>query len=211
MWYRETKLSNEKDVINMIIGVDLDNVTAKYTEGLRAAIAKQQDVTDFEAHNLLYGTPVDYYMSNWPNFPDAFYGHHTKAVDDDLYQNLEVMEGASETLWRLSDEGHHLRIITSRFVGHHRHSKVVADTGVWLDKTNIPYRDIMFVASKADIYADIYIDDSPTNVTNLRGVGRDVIVYDQEYNKDFDGLRAYNWDDVYRLIQEKDAAMKAAQ
>ena len=197
----------------MIIGVDIDNCSAKYTLGLSDDIARQLGVTDIEAHRLAYGPPVDYSMSNWPNFPDAFFNFHVKAVDNDLYQNLEPMERVSEILWKLSNEGHHIRIITSRFVGHNRHAKVVADTGIWLDKNNIPYRDIMFIANKTDIFADIYVDDSPTNIEAIRGVGRECIAFTAPYNLNFDGLRAENWEDVYNIIQEKvarDAKTKLA-
>jgi len=186
----------------MIIGLDIDNTIAKYTKGLVNSIAEQLNVTDHEAHQLAYGDPVDYAMSNWPGFPEAFHNFHTTAVENGLYRNLEVIERASEFLWKLSDEGHHIRIITSRFVQHGQNSKVVRDTGIWLDDNKIPYRDIMFTNMKADIHCDVYVDDSPKNIEILNAAGKEVIIFDASYNLEIPGKHAADWKTAYKLIQE---------
>jgi 5'(3')-deoxyribonucleotidase len=186
----------------MIIGLDIDNTIAEYTSGLLEDIARQLNVDDMEAFHREYAPPVDYSMSNWPGFPDAFYGFHVKAVDRGLYARLKMIEGASDFLWKISDDGDHIRVITSRFVGHQRNSKVVRDTGIWLDDSNIPYRDIMFTSSKTDVYADVYVDDSPDNIINLRALGREVIIFDAPYNQGLPGRRAYTWAEVYAHLVE---------
>jgi 5'-nucleotidase len=186
----------------MIIGVDIDNTAGDYTGGFTDDIAVQLGVDDLIAHAEAYGPPVDYAMSNWPGFPAAFTALHTQAVQNGLYRTMKAYPGVSETLWKLSDEGHHLRIITSRFVTNGQNSKVVRDTGIWLDDNNIPYRDIMFTSTKVDIFADVYIDDSPHNIEVLRAAGREVIIYDAPYNQGIPGRRAYNWDEVYAHIQD---------
>lgn len=188
---------------NMIIGGDLDNTMCAYTTGLSDFIAEDLGVTDMAAHALAYGPPVDYSMSNWPGFPTAFTDFHTRAVEAGLYLKLKVFEGASEKLWKLSDSGLvDIRIITSRFVKNGQNSTVVRDTGIWLDANKIPYRDIMFTATKVDIFADVYIDDSPSNITKLRAAGRKVIVFDAPYNQDFDGLRVKNWEEAHVMLHD---------
>lgn len=188
----------------MIIGLDLDGVSAEYYGGLRDVMAKNEGLTPEEALER-YPEPVSYNMEGWPGFPDKFLSTHTQAVAKGLYTQLKAIEGVSETLWRLNEEGHHIRIITSRFVAHGQNGKVVAETARWLDKNKIPYRDLMFVRYKPDVYADVYIDDSPENIFAFQKREREVIIYDTLYNQGIEGRRAKNWGQVYSHITELNA------
>jgi 5'(3')-deoxyribonucleotidase len=67
----------------------------------------------------------------------------------------------------------------------------------------VPYRDICFIGAKRDVGGDAYIDDAPHNVIALREAGYDVIVMDAGYNRELDGPRACNWDDVERIVMAK--------
>jgi len=183
----------------MIIGVDLDGVCAEYYAGLRLFIAEEKNITPEEALEL-YPEPVSYNMDGWPGFPDEFLATHTKAVSQGLYTRLAAIKGASETLWRLSDEGHHIRIITSRFVSHGQNGTVIAQTAKWLDKNRIPYRDLMFVRHKPDVFADVYIDDAPENIFAFQKRNHEVIIYDTLYNQHIEGRHAKNWGQVYTHI-----------
>ncbi len=185
----------------MIIGLDLDGVSAEYYGGLRNIIAEQEGLTPEESL-LLYPDPISYNMEEWPGFPARFFKLHTEAVAEGLYTKLEAIEGASETLWRLNEEGHHIRIITSRFVSHGQNGKVVAETAIWLDNNRIPYRDLMFVRHKPDVYADVYVDDSPENIFAFQKRNSEVIIYDTSYNQGIEGRRAKNWEQIYAHIQE---------
>lgn len=183
----------------MIIGVDVDEVCAEYYMGLRDHIAQIKGLSPEEALKL-YPKPSSYNMDGWPGFPDEFLATHTDAVSKGLYTRLAAIKGASETLWQLNAEGHHLRIITSRFVSHGQNGTVIAQTALWLDQNNIPYRDIMFVRNKTDVFADVYIDDSPENIIAFQKLNRQVIIFDTLYNRDIEGLRAKNWGQVYTHI-----------
>ena len=61
--------------------------------------------------------------------------------------------GAAEALWRLSDAGVWIRIITHRLCVNWGHAIAVADTVEWLDRTGIPYRDICFLGRKPEVEA----------------------------------------------------------
>ncbi len=50
--------------------------------------------------------------------------------------------------------------------------------------------------------ADAYIDDGPHNIEGLRAAGRTAIVFEQPYNRDLDGLRARNWDEVEEIVYD---------
>jgi 5'-nucleotidase len=80
-----------------------------------------------------------------------------------------------------------IRIITHRLLFNGLHEPSAADTAVWLDQHDIPYRDLCFIGDKAMVGADLYIDDSPHNIVNLREAGRTAVVFDQRYNRHLDG------------------------
>lgn len=184
----------------MIIGLDLDGVTAEYVNGLRTFVAQRRGFSPDEV-SLYLPEVTDYGFSNWIGLGEDFVTYHTTAVDDGLYAGLPVMGGASDVLWRLSDEGHHIRVITKRFVKNGQHGKVVADTAAWLDMVNVPYRDLAFLAKKTDLHADVYIDDAPSNITLFQKEYKDYIIFDAPYNRDLTGDRASDWNEVYDLIQ----------
>lgn len=185
----------------MIIGVDLDGVSGDYCEALRTFVGEAKNIP-VEERSTVFPEPVDYNFTNWPYVSEDFVKFHSEAVALGLYREMKMIPKASDTLWQLDADGHHLRVITSRFVKHGQNYRVVANTAEWLDKNDIPYRDIMFVRDKVDVYADVYIDDSPENIINLRNAGREVIIFEASYNRDLPGRRAKNWDEVYAHITE---------
>ena len=107
---------------------------------------------------------------------------------------------ATYGLWRLSDAGVWIRIITHRIYGNWGHAVAVGDTVTWLDTVGIPYRDLCFLGAKPQVEADCYIDDAPHNVEALRATGAYVIVFDQLYNRHLDGPRAADWTEVEDLV-----------
>jgi 5'(3')-deoxyribonucleotidase len=183
------------------IGVDLDGVCGRYYEALRQYLGEQNGIPPEKIADI-YPDPTTYDMHEWPDMEQNFIKYHSDAVQQGLFAHMQPMPGASDALWKLNESGFHLRVITSRFVRHGQNAQVISDTAFWLDQHQIPYRDIMFVKDKADVYADIYIDDSPENVVRLQETGRDVIIFDAPYNRELAGYRANNWDDVLTLINQ---------
>lgn len=187
----------------MIIGLDLDGTTVKYNAALADHIIKQLGlVLTPEERALAFPDPDTYNFTNWKYVPDfaAFKKFHTQAVEDGIYRDLQLIEGADEFLWKLSEAGHHIRVITSRFVKGGQHQKVVTDTSYSLENLHIPYKDLMFTARKTDIFADVYVDDSPDNILSFQRANRPYIIFDQVYNRDLEGPRVTNWADAYKLI-----------
>lgn len=185
----------------MIIGVDLDNTSGDYTDALRQYVGEAEGIP-VEERLTVFPEPSDYNFTTWPFVSTDFLRYHSEAVAQGIYGKMKVYDGCSQTLWKLDEDGHHIRVITSRFTVWGQNNRVVASTGAWLDKVDLPYRDIMFVRDKGDVYADVYIEDNPSNIFALRALGRTVIVYDALYNRDISGLRAHNWEEVYKLITE---------
>lgn len=181
-----------------IFGVDLDGVCADYTIGFREFVANERGV---EPETLPLERSWDF--REWGLNEAEFVRLHHKAVQEQrMFRDLPVIEGAADALWRLSDAGIWIRIITHRLYVNWSHEAAVTDTVLWLDEAKIPYRDICFLGAKPQVEAHVYIDDAEHNVTGLRRAGNDVIVFDQPYNRNLDGPRASDWNEVEDIVLE---------
>jgi 5'-nucleotidase len=185
-----------------ILGVDLDDVCADYTLALREVVATERGVDPATL-------PLErsWNFSEWGLDDAAFERMHQAAVQQHrIFRSMPMVPGAADALWRLSDAGVWIRIITHRLYNNWSHAIAVGDTVAWLDAVSIPYRDLCFLGTKPQVEADCYVDDAPHNVRALRAIGAQVIVFDRPYNRDLDGPRATNWPEVEQLVGEQMAA-----
>ncbi|MDC0245307.1 hypothetical protein OAK27_01415 [Acidimicrobiaceae bacterium] len=187
----------------LILGVDLDGVCADYTTAFRPLVAQELNIP-------LSSLPEErsWDFSEWGLSPKQFEDLHHKAVEDyRMFRSMPVFENASEVLWRLSDAGVWIRIITHRLYVNWGHAVAVTDTVEWLDQARIPYRDICFLGDKPEVEADIYLEDAPHNIASLRNSGNSVIVFDAPYNQEVDGPRATSWLNCEQMILDLAAEM----
>ena len=127
-----------------------------------------------------------------------------------MFATMDAIAGAADALWRLSDAGIWIRIITHRLVTNWGHALIVSDTVDWLDANRIPYRDLCFLGAKPEAQADAYIEDAPHNVAALRDGGNTVVVFDQPYNRHLDGPRAADWVEAETVLADLVAARTGA-
>ncbi len=106
-----------------------------------------------------------------------------------MFRTMPVVPGAADALWRLSDAGVWIRLITHRLYANWNHAVAVGDTVAWLDQHSIPYRDLCFLGDKPQVEADAYLDDAPHNVVSLRETGAPVLVFSQPYNAEARGAQ----------------------
>ncbi|MEZ5244340.1 MAG: hypothetical protein R2707_04520 [Acidimicrobiales bacterium] len=123
--------------------------------------------------------------------------------EDCRYRDLAPVEGAAEALWRLSDAGVWIRVVTNRLHANWGHQTAVVDTVEWLDRAHIPYRDLCFLGSKPQVEADLYVDDSAETIAALRKAGNEVIVFDSAGNQGERDPRAANWAEVEEIVMER--------
>ncbi|MFO7776960.1 MAG: hypothetical protein R6V28_01260 [Nitriliruptoraceae bacterium] len=181
----------------LVLGVDLDGVCADYEGAFRSSVARQLGRAP---DTMPPQTIMDAY-SQWGLSFEAFEEAHRRAVlEDRIFRHMAPLPGVSEALWRLSDAGVWIRIITHRLIFNWAHETSAADTAAWLDAHRIPYRDLCFIGDKPNVGADLYVDDSPANILSLRAAGRTAIVFDQPYNRDLPAPRADTWDVVVELV-----------
>lgn len=181
----------------MIFGVDLDGVCGDFSAAFAAVVAEDR------------GVPVDelpprqhWDFSEWGiRDEEHFRTLHRRAVlEHRVFRTMPAIEGCAAALWRLSDAGVWIRLITHRLYVNWGHQEVVADTVGWLDEHGIPYRDLCFLGQKPQVEADIYVDDAPHNVEGLREAGNDVITFAQPYNAHLAGPRAGTWEEVESIV-----------
>lgn len=182
-----------------ILGVDLDGVVADHTRRFREILAELRGV---EPETLPLERSWDF--TEWGLDNDQYSHYHRIAVmEHDMFRTMELVEGAAEALWRLSDAGIWIRIITHRLYVNWGHEKAVGDTAAWLDEMRIPYRDLCFLGAKPQVEANAYIDDAPHNIEQLRAMGKTVVVFDQPYNRSVEeGPRAHTWTDAEAIVME---------
>jgi 5'(3')-deoxyribonucleotidase len=183
---------------SFVFGVDLDGVVADFYAGLRPIAAEWLGVD-------LATLPerVSWGLGEWgvEQAPGGYEALHRFAVTQrDLFLKLPPMARAPQTLRKLSKEGVRIRIITHRLFIKYFHQAAVSQTIQWLDQHDIPYWDLCFMQQKTAVGADLYIEDSPSNIERLRADGAKTIVFSNSTNEELAGPRANNWSEVLELL-----------
>lgn len=184
-----------------VLALDLDNTALDYTGAFRRHVAAACGV---DPDTLCEPETWEYHEA-WKCIRDRehFVQLHNDAVNAGMFADLELMPGAAEALWKLSDAGVHIRVVTHRLFTNGHHQRTVADTTACLDARNIPYRSLCFLGDKPQVDADVYIDDGAHNIEALRAAGGDAIVFDMPYNRHLGGPRAHDWDEALELIMAR--------
>lgn len=184
-----------------VLGVDLDGTCADFYAALRPIAAEWLGVPEASL-----GSEVSWDLPEWgvAQAPGGYLKLHQFAVTQrDLFRVMKPVPGAPQVLRRLSDEGVRIRIITHRLLLKGFHRVAVQQTIDWLDGHDIPYWDLCFLADKAAVGADLYVEDSPANVEHLRSQGHPTIVFTSSTNRHLASPRADTWDEVYRIVRDQ--------
>ncbi|WP_419840253.1 5' nucleotidase, NT5C type [Candidatus Poriferisodalis sp.] len=179
-----------------VLAVDLDGVCAQHTEAFRRVVARERNVSEDTLPLVRSWSFAEWGLDDG-DFEEL---HRIAVLDYRMFRDIDPMPGCSEALWRLSDAGVWIRLVTHRLYTSWGHRVTVSDTVEWLDRYRIPYRDICFLADKSVVNADAHIEDAPHNITAIRAAGGHVIVYDQPYNNHLAAPRAHDWAEVEEMI-----------
>src|SRR3989344_4486533 len=185
---------------NFILGVDLDGVCGDFYGIMREIAAEWLSVP---IDSLV--EEVDFGLKRWHIEEAGGYEplHRFAVTQRDLFRRMKPIAGASVTLRRLSAEGIRIRIITHRLFIKHFHQEAVRQTVEWLDHHGFPYWDLCFMKDKAQVGADIYIDDSPDNIESLRGLGYKAIVFRNTTNTHLADPGAKDWGEVEKIVRQE--------
>jgi 5'(3')-deoxyribonucleotidase len=182
-----------------VLGVDLDGVVADFYGGLRHIAAEWLGVPiDRLPEDVTYGLP------EWALDQVGGYDrlHRFAVTKRDLFRQLKPMAGAPAVLRRLSARDIRIRIITHRLFIKYFHEEALTQTIEWLEFHGIPYWDLCFMADKAAVGADLYLEDSPGNIEKLRRTKHNVICVANSTNREVEPPRAESWGDVERMVIE---------
>jgi len=187
------------DDSSFIFGVDLDGVVGDFYGAVRKIAAEWLNKP---VESL---TPeVSYGLYEWGIEEFGGYDrlHRFAVTQRNIFRDMEPIKNAPAILRKLSNQGIRIRIITHRIFLKYSHRTSITQTVDWLDNYDIPYWDICFMNDKGAVGANVYIDDAPENVINLRKQGCKTIVFDNSTNRDLPGPRANNWFEVEHMVME---------
>ncbi len=181
-----------------VIGVDLDGVCADFYGRMREIAAEW-----FERPVDSLSEDVSYGLEEWGISDTKQYEslHRFALNQRQLFKTMPMLPGARKYLRKLSDDGYHIRIVTHRLFIHYSHAAAVQQTVAWLDGHGIPYWDLCFMKEKSAVGADIYVEDNPHNVLQLREKGFATICFANSTNKEIPSPRASGWREVYDIIR----------
>ncbi|MBI3044000.1 MAG: 5'-nucleotidase [Betaproteobacteria bacterium] len=186
------------DRAQFVFGVDLDGVVADFAEGLRPVAAEWLGVSPNDLTK-----EISYGFREWKLEASGGYDalHRFAVKQRNLFRSLPQIPGAAASLRRLSKLDIRIRIITHRLYIEWFHKEAVQQTIEWLEDHGIPYWDLCFMRDKAAVGADLYIEDSPTNIRALRAEGHPTIVFVNSTNRDLPDPRAESWREVEELVR----------
>lgn len=183
-----------------VFGVDLDGVVADFIAGLKPIAADWLGVRPDElTDEVSYGFP-EWRIGGKRGYNDL---HRYAVKERRLFETLPVVPGAAAALRRLSRQGIRIRIITHRLYIEWFHRQAVNQTVEWLETNGIPYWDLCFMAAKSSVEADVYVEDSPTNIDLLRKAGKKVIVMRNSTNRHVNGPAAETWEEVENWVKKQ--------
>ena len=180
-----------------VLGVDLDGVVADFYAGLRPVAAEWLgSPVESLTSNVTWGVP-EWNLERAGSYEDL---HRFAVTQRNLFGELEPIDGATATLRRLSARNIRIRIITHRLYIKYFHEEAVRQTTQWLERHGVPYWDLCFMKDKAAVGADLYIEDSPMNVEQLRADGHPTIVFSNSTNVNVGPPRADTWAEAEKLV-----------
>jgi len=140
------------------LGIDLDGVVADFNSGWVSRYNRE-----FGA--ALTADQVDSWdaMGNLTHFETmgAFWRWAARGPGGSIFRHLETYPEAVPTLEHLA-RGHQIVIITAK------PDWAVHDTFAWIAEHRIPTREVHITEDKWRVPCDIYLDDSPRQVRELR-------------------------------------------
>jgi 5'(3')-deoxyribonucleotidase len=193
----------------LVLGIDLDGVCADFCGGLRPLAAEWLGVrAESLTEEVTSGLP-EWGIDRAPGGYEAF--HRFAIGQRALFRSLMPVPGAGPVLRRLTYEHDvRIRVITQRLCAKYLHQIAIRQTAEWLDSHDIPYWDLCFIQDKSAVGADLYLEDSPESIGELRAAGRRVVVFTNATNRGVAGPRANSWLEVEALVLEEIACRAGA-
>jgi len=188
-----------KKKFKLVFGVDLDGVVADFYKRMREIAAEW-----YEKPLETMSPKITLGLKEWGISSKKEYQrlHRFAVTQRDLFKTVKPIKNAPQVLRRLSKADIRIRIITHRLYIPYFHKQAVLQTIEWLDYHGIPYWDLCFMAEKSAVGADIYIEDNPDNIAELKKDNHPTIIFSNPTNTKLQGPRGDDWNMVEKLIKK---------
>jgi 5'(3')-deoxyribonucleotidase len=186
---------------SFVLGLDLDGCVVDFVGSMREVFA------EWSGKNIrkIEKKPT-YGMKEWGLVDGEYERLHRYAVTQkNLFAEVKPIKGAPQSLRRLSTEGVWIRVATHRLFIPNFHATAAQQTILWLEKNDIRYWDLCLIEDKTAVRADLFIEDSPSNIHRLLDQGTDVICMTNPINNHDTSItqRAKNWKEAETMIRSK--------
>lgn len=178
----------------MRLGIDLDGVVANFTKGwmgfyndqfgTKLAVGDSKDWGDLV--NLTHFSDIDEFW-RWSSDLDG----------RSVFWHLEPFPGAVDALVELANGGHEIVVVTTK------PEFAVDDTHEWIDKHDIPAKEVHILEDKWLVDCDVYLDDGPHILPGLveNRPDRTVCRYVRPWNRPVPGaIDVENFDDFKQVV-----------
>ena len=178
----------------MRIGIDLDNVVYPFVEVLGDYISLK---TGCERSEMPPAKQWEFFL-DWGLTAQLFLEFYAAAVDDGyMFTAGAPIVDSQRVLRYLENDGHTIHLVTDRHVGF----RAKANTEKWLAMWEIPHDSLTFSADKTIVRCDVFLDDKPSHVDDLRAVGCSAYLMDcgREDQVGHPHLVS-GWDEFYKRV-----------
>ena len=156
----------------MRVGIDVDGVLYDFVGELAEYISA---TTGRPLSELGPPTTWDFYLEEWGYSKKEYHQFSEAAVaSGSIFLSKDPLPGAKAALKRIRKLGHTVHIITARGFG----PRARPLTAEWLHIKKIPHDTLTFAYDKRVMRVDVFLDDKPANVDEMREIGCDAYLFD---------------------------------
>lgn len=180
----------------MRVGIDIDGVTQNFVSALTDRYVEWFGFP-LAGQIRLWDDPLK--LSHFKTYPDLFAWCDRAGVWDEAARRL--IPGAAAGIDHLVDAGHSVVFTTSRGGGAVPATTRWHQTSLWAKATQLVTN---LGDNKHSVPCSVYIDDSPKVIKALVDAGKNVVVFDQTWNRSVKvGHRATSWIEVIEIIERE--------
>lgn len=187
----------------MKIGIDIDDTVmntfdvieeaARYFDKYFLENKGYQDITKYDFHERFYWTSEE---------KKAFFNYFRK---NKLYLKAKPKGDALYYLEKLYNEGYEIYFLTRRKKD--EKLDILSITKNDLISKGFKFTDCYIGLSKKgeackNLRIDVFIDDAVIQIEDVNNYGIKTILIDNWYNKEYKGLRAKNFQEIYNIIRK---------
>lgn len=175
----------------MVVGIDIDGVL----RDLHTTLVQQYKV-DYPEH---WVRPIsewkNYNISEYFEMGDKLFHYWFTERAYLIYLNSLPFSGVG-LLGEFTRKGNTIHIVTSQ-----PNYQTRLFTTMWIYNNFLGSYDLHFVADKSVVDCDVFLDDCPDHVEQIRRKGKPVVIMDRPWNKKIIGTRVDSLHSFFNLIE----------